>query len=75
MAARRAVKRAKLIDDDDMLRQAREQVQSAKVALGERGPVWWTDGAPDFNRHLVQNTPYAEWYENSIESLENARDG
>jgi hypothetical protein len=30
--------------------------------LGERGPVWWTDGAPDFNRKLVVNTPYADWY-------------
>jgi hypothetical protein len=34
----------------------------AKVALGERGPVWWSDGAPDFNRHLVKNTPYRSWY-------------
>ncbi|RYE20812.1 MAG: hypothetical protein EOP51_17045 [Sphingobacteriales bacterium] len=22
----------------------------------------WEDGAPDFNRHKVVNTPYAEWY-------------
>jgi hypothetical protein len=34
----------------------------AKVALGERGPVWWTDGSPDFNRRLVINSPYAEWF-------------
>lgn len=33
-----------------------------KVALGERGPVWWNDGAPDFNRHLAANTLYAYWY-------------
>jgi hypothetical protein len=33
-----------------------------KEALGERGPVWWTDGAPDFNRKLVKNTPYADWH-------------
>jgi len=25
------------------------------LAVGERGPVWWTDGAPDLNRHLVHN--------------------
>jgi len=37
-------------------------VDAAKHALGERGPVWWTDGAPDFNRRLVANTPYAAWY-------------
>jgi hypothetical protein len=27
-----------------------------------RGPVWWTDGAPDFNRKLVKNTPYRDWF-------------
>jgi hypothetical protein len=30
--------------------------------LGERGPPWWTDGAPDYNRHLARNTPYAAWF-------------
>lgn len=34
----------------------------AKHALGERGPVWWTDGAPDYNRKLAANTPYAAWH-------------
>jgi hypothetical protein len=43
--------------------QARLDVDSAKRELGERGPVWWADGAPDFNRHLVKNTPYAEWFD------------
>jgi hypothetical protein len=33
-----------------------------KRALGERGPVWWTDGAPDWNRRLAKNTPYADWW-------------
>ena len=42
---------------------AREQVDAAKRALGERGPVWWTDGAPDFNRRMAKNTPYREWFE------------
>ena len=41
---------------------ARARVDAAKVALGERGPVWWTDGAPDLNRHLAKNTPYADWF-------------
>jgi len=41
---------------------AREQVERAKRALGERGPVWWTDGAPDLNRKLAKNTPYREWF-------------
>jgi len=37
-------------------------VDRAKMAPGERGPVWWRDGASDFNRHLANNTPYADWY-------------
>lgn len=58
MAARRAVAQAK--GDAEALRLARAGVQRAKVALGERGPVWWDDGAPDYNRHLLKNTPYAD---------------
>ena len=41
---------------------ARARVDAAKVALGERGPVWWSDGAPDLTRHLVRTGPYADWY-------------
>lgn len=48
-------------------RAAREAVDRAKQALGERGPVWWTDGAPDFNRRLAKNTPYREWFERLTE--------
>jgi len=62
MDARRAVKHARADDDADALAQARRDVDAAKHALGERGPVWWTDGTPDFNRHLVKNSPYADWY-------------
>lgn len=42
---------------------ARDQVNEAKVGLGERGPVWWADGAPDLNRHMAVNTPYRAWFE------------
>jgi hypothetical protein len=63
MRARRAVKAAKGSEDASGLRAARAQVQAAKVALGERGPVWWEDGSPDFNRYKVHNTPYAQWYQ------------
>ncbi|WP_234024767.1 hypothetical protein [Tsuneonella amylolytica] len=59
MAARRAVRDAK--DDEEAMKAARAAVHAAKVALGERGPVWWTDGAPDYNRHMARNTPYADW--------------
>lgn len=62
MHARRAVKTALRSGDTVSLREARAAVDAAKVALGERGPVWWTDGAKDVNRHLVKNTPYAGWY-------------
>lgn len=60
MAARRAVRAAKA--DADALAEARARVDAAKRALGERGPVWWTDDAPDYGRHLARNTPYAEWF-------------
>jgi hypothetical protein len=36
-------------------------VDVAKRKLGERGSVWWTDGSPDLNRHMVKNTPHASW--------------
>nr|WP_123321904.1 hypothetical protein [Tsuneonella troitsensis] len=61
MSARRAVRDAR--GDEGKIRAARDRVQAAKVALGERGPVWWSDGAPDFNRHLAKNTPYAQWWD------------
>jgi hypothetical protein len=61
MAARREVRRAK--GDQAALARARARVDAAKRALGERGPVWWSDGSPDYNRHLVKNTPYAEWFD------------
>lgn len=41
MDARRAVGAAKRASDALAERRARDRVQSAKVALGERGPKWW----------------------------------
>lgn len=61
MDARRAVKVAG--SDQQNLKTARALVEEAKCELGERGPVWWTDGTPDYNRYLAKNTPYADWYE------------
>lgn len=57
MAARRRVRS----DDPAVVSSARLAVDAAKRELGERGPVWWTDGAPDLNRTLAKNSPYAEW--------------
>jgi len=62
MAARRAVGAALRAEDEAALKAARAAVDVAKRALGERGPVWWEDGTPDFNRHKAKNTPYAEWF-------------
>lgn len=62
MTARRAVGVARRGQDSDAEAKARAAVDKAKRALGERGPVWWDDGAPDYNRHLARNTPYAEWF-------------
>ena len=63
MNARREVKAATRKQDVDRVADARLTVNAAKVSLGERGPAWWTDGAKDFNRYLVKNTPYAAWYD------------
>lgn len=62
MSARRAVRSARAASDDAAEADAHAAVDQAKRALGERGPVWWTDGAPDFNRHMARNTPYAAWF-------------
>ncbi len=70
MTARRQVGTAKKAGDAAAERAARAAVDAAKRALGERGPVWWTDGAPDFNRRMAANTPYAAWYA----TLQAARD-
>lgn len=62
MTARRAVAAAKRTGNQDAEAQAHADVDAAKIALGERGPVWWDDGAPDYNRHMARNTPYASWF-------------
>ena len=62
MDARRAVRSAKRKGDREAETAAHDAVDRAKVALGERGPVWWDDDAPDLNRHLARTGPYAEWY-------------
>jgi hypothetical protein len=67
MQARRDIAAARREVDPVKLAAARAQVNAAKCALGERGPVWWTDGAPDFNRHLARTTPYRDWYETTME--------
>jgi hypothetical protein len=41
MSARRAVGRALKTNDEKAEKAARARVQTAKIALGERGPKWW----------------------------------
>ncbi|MDP9091200.1 MAG: hypothetical protein M3O26_20995 [Pseudomonadota bacterium] len=65
MAARRAVRTA---TPSEQRIAARLKIDAAKKALGERGEVWWDDGAPDYNRCLAVNTPYAAWFR-SLTSL------
>lgn len=62
MAARRAVAQARRAGDMAAEDAAHADVDVAKRALGERGPVWWSDGAPDLNRHMARTGPYADWY-------------
>ncbi|MFE3682139.1 MULTISPECIES: hypothetical protein [unclassified Streptomyces] len=50
MAARRAVRSALADEDEAALRAARERVQLAKVALGERGTPWWEQSASQRRR-------------------------
>ncbi|GAB0496930.1 hypothetical protein MMPV_008251 [Pyropia vietnamensis] len=69
--ARAGVKAATAAGDADAVAAARRRVDAAKRGLGERGPPWWVgkeggegegDDARDWNRYMVWNTPYAEWW-------------
>lgn len=62
MRARSAKGRAMRAGDAAGREEARQDVDAAKIALGERGPVWWEDGAPDLNRKMAKNTVYGEWF-------------
>jgi hypothetical protein len=62
LMTRRTVRDAKAKGDPTAEAAAHRMVDEAKRALGERGPVWWSDGVPDFNRHMAKNSPYVSWY-------------
>ncbi|AWN40228.1 hypothetical protein [Methylobacterium durans] len=62
MEARRALRAGRRAKDPQALADARIAIEAAKRDLGERGPIWWTDGAPDLDRRPVAATPYAAWY-------------
>ncbi len=60
IAAWEGVRSARQASDAIALAKARAAVKTAKIALGERGPVWWTDRSPDLNCHMARATPYAD---------------
>ena len=62
MAARREKGAAIRAGDIPGREAARARIDAAKTALGERGPPWWNDGAPDLNRRMVSGTPYSDWW-------------
>lgn len=62
MAGWSAKRQANKLEDTEKRDLAMQSINDAKIALGERGPVWWTDGAPDYNRHMARTTPYANWF-------------
>lgn len=68
MRARRDVSAAKKSVDATAERESREAVDAAKRRLGERGPVWWTDGAPDEGGKAPSNSSYAEWWRTLTEA-------
>lgn len=70
MAARRDVAAARRAKDTEAEDAAHAAVDAAKHALGERGPVWWTDGVPDLNRHMARTTPYAAWFASSNDDVD-----
>ncbi len=46
-----------------------DAVLTAKITLGEAGPVWWEDDEPDYSGQHPSETPYADWW-NSLTSEE-----
>jgi hypothetical protein len=62
MEARRAVRSASKSGRSGRRGNDASAVDEVKQALGERGPVWWDDGSPDFNRPMAKDTLYAAWY-------------
>ena len=69
MAARSAKGRAMRAGDAPAREAARQRVDAAKVALGERGPPWWDDGEPDLGRRMARTTKWASWAGTLSDSL------
>ncbi len=65
-AAIKAMMRARrdiaLAATDAETQDARARIDTAKTLLGERGPVWWDDGAPDESGLAPDKSSYAGWW-------------
>ncbi|MBD3662450.1 hypothetical protein [Sulfitobacter aestuariivivens] len=72
MQARLRVKHA---TDEAETRAARSAVDIAKRALGERGPVWWDDGAPDEGGKHPKNSGYAHWWRSLDKAMQAKGEG
>ena len=64
LAARQALRDAA---DAEARVAARLTMDTVRRALGERGDVWWDDGAPDYNHSPAVDTPYAAWFSRNTE--------
>ena len=65
-AAIKALMQARRLFSTDLTekesRAARDRVEDAKRSLGETGPVWWDDGAPDESGLAPDASSYADWW-------------
>lgn len=59
MQARRDIGQATTASETQ---DARARIDAAKTRLGEKGPVWWDDGAPDESGLLPESSSYAGWW-------------
>lgn len=48
--------------DDAEVQAARARIHEAKQSLGETGPVWWQDNAPDESGVHPSKSTYAIWW-------------
>jgi hypothetical protein len=62
IAARSAALHARRRGDAVAEAAAQARIETAKIALGQRGAPWWQDAAPDLARKPVGTTPYAPWF-------------
>ena len=69
MQARLAERRA---GDEAEHRAARDAIVAAKRRLGEAGPVWWDDGAPDESGQHPADSRYHDWW-SSLDAEARAR--